>query len=116
MDDDLGERLSHTTPDPALDEALALLQDRTVRATLYYLSAEPTTTLDEVAAVVAGQTATDDETITNAADYTGIRLRLYHAVLPKLAHRGYLRFDHETGTVSRITIPSVVETLLEQEG
>lgn len=99
--------------DQAPDEVLELLSDRYIRYTLYYLSKDPTTSLDELADIIAGWEATETDAIITPADRERIRIRLYHVILPKLDDTGYLDFDTTDHTIKRSSVPSIVSTLLE---
>lgn len=98
----------------AVDELFRLLSDRYVRHTLFYLSSNSTTSLDELADVIAGLEATAQETIVTPVDRDRIRIRLYHVVLPRLDEAEYIHFDSTDHTVERASIPSLVSTLLEE--
>lgn len=96
-----------------LDELFRLLSDRYVRHTLFYLSSTPTTSLDELADVIAGLESIAQETIVTPVDRDRIRIRLYHAILPRLDEAGYVRFDTTDHTLERTNVPTPVSTLFE---
>lgn len=96
----------------SLDEILSLLSHQYVRYTLIYLSDHPTTTLDQLADVLTGLEAMETGTIAQTTDRERIRLRLYHSDLPRLDAAGYIDFDTETQTVTTVSIPPVVQSLL----
>ena len=97
-----------------LDQVFRLLSDRYVRQTLFYLSSNPTTTLDELADVIAGWEATAQETIVTPVDRDRIRIRLYHVILPRLDEAGYIHFDITDHAIERTSVPSPVSTVLEE--
>ena len=95
-----------------LDEVFSVLSNTYARYTLYYLSDEPTTTLDQLADVVTGVEATVDDAIATPTDREHVEIHLYHVVLPKLEDIGYIDFDSEGGIVTRTMVPPKVYTLL----
>ena len=97
----------------AIDELARLLSDRFVRYTLYYVTSEPATSLDELADVLAGLEAIEHGAIITPAGHEQIRIQLYHIVLPKLANSGYVRFDRDDLTVERADIPPSISTVLD---
>lgn len=116
MDDDWFERLPDDLrgeDEQTLDELFGLLSDRYVRRTLSYLSSNPTTTLHELADVIAGVEATEQKTIVSPTDRDRICIRLYHATLPKLDDAGYIHFDSTTQVIERTDVPPPVTSLLE---
>lgn len=97
-----------------LDVLLRLLSDRYVRYVLSYLSTTPSTSLDELADVIAGFEAADRGTIIGPEDHDRIRIRLYHVVLPKLDEHGYIQFDTTDQTIELTHVPSPISTLLDE--
>lgn len=100
----------------ALDRALAVLVDRRVRYVLSYLAENETTTVEDLADVVAGREAVAAGTIVSPTDHDRIRLRLHHSVLPRLDEAEYVDFEPETGTVTRLERPPSLDRLLEAWG
>lgn len=94
------------------DEVFTLLADPYARYVIYYLHAQSATTLDELAAVIAGLEATESKRVATPSDHERIHLRLYHVVLPKLETRGYLELDPDGQTVERKRIPTEVSEML----
>lgn len=86
----------------SLDTAFRLLSDAHVRYVLYYLSDRSSASLDELAGVVAGLEATERRSVATRTDHERIRIRLHHAVLPKLEENGVVEFDPGEETVTRV--------------
>ncbi|SDQ56379.1 DUF7344 domain-containing protein [Natronobacterium texcoconense] len=95
-----------------IDEILELLSIPTVRTTLAYLYDHPETTIDELASVVAGKTAIDDDRIATGRDYENAHIKLHHETLPRLDDYGLLAFDPDDGTVTDVDVPTAVYTTL----
>lgn len=102
--------------DRTLDEIFDLLSDRYVRHSLYYLFDRTSTSLDELADLVAGLEAVESDAITTPEDHERIRVRLYHVVLPKLDAHGYVEFDTDEHSVTRTEVPATVHSLLDAVG
>ena len=98
--------------DLSVDEILRVLSDRHARTVIAHLHAEPEATLDQLAAIAAGELAVADGTVATESDYERIRIRLHHATLPRLDDHGLLEFDPETGTVSEPDIPEPIYSFL----
>lgn len=112
--DDLLETLGGMEEDYPLDEIFRLLSDQYVRYTLDYLSASSTTSLGELADIIAGLEAVEQETIITPVDHDRIRIRLYHVVLPQLDECGYIQFDATDRTIEQSNVPSPVVALLDE--
>ena len=95
-----------------LDELFNALADEYTRYTLYYLSDQPTVTLEQLADVVAGIEATTADAVATPADHGRIRIHLYHITIPRLEELGYVDFDPDEQTVTRATMPPAVRTVL----
>ena len=87
-----------------LSELFDVLSDEYARYTLYHLADQPSTTLERLTAVVAGIEATVTGAAVTLAAHGRIRIRLSHAVLPKLDELGYLEFDREDRTITRVQL------------
>ncbi|AFO58220.1 hypothetical protein [Natrinema sp. J7-2] len=98
--------------DVPIDDVIRLLGTFHARNALIYLSDHSTVTVDELADVLAAAAASTDETIATPSDRDRIRLRLYHAVLPRLADLEFITFDTETNTVTETSIPDAVTAAL----
>lgn len=121
MHDDLPtldiRELAAVEDDVPIDDVLQTLSNHRVRYVLYYLhgldSDDLPLSLTQLADVVTAWRATETGTVATAADRDRMRIRLYHAHLPKLDDLGYLTFDTDTNTVTDIEIPPFVESVLE---
>ncbi|PCR90157.1 DUF7344 domain-containing protein [Natrinema ejinorense] len=100
--------LQSATSEIPVDDVIRTLGDRHARNAIIYLHDHPRATFDELADVLAASEASDDDTISTPADRERIRIQLYHAILPRLAEVGFVRFDSETNTVTDTTIPKPV--------
>lgn len=96
----------------SVDDLLRLLSDRHARTVIVHLYDEPETTLDQLAAIAAGELAVADGTVATESDYERLRIRLHHDTLPRLDDHGLLAFDPETGTVSEPDIPEPIYSFL----
>ena len=94
------------------DDVVRLLGDRNTRVVLVSLHDHPTPTLEELADVVAATEASETATIAEPADRDRIRLRLYHAILPRLDELGFIAFDPETTAVTDTDVPDAVSAAL----
>lgn len=94
------------------DDVVRLLGDRHTRAVLVYLHDHPAPTLEELADVVTAKVASETGAIAAPSDREQIQLRLYHAILPRLAELGFIAFDTETKAVSETDIPDAVSDAL----
>jgi len=94
------------------DDVVRLLGDRHTRAVLVYLHDHPAPTLKELADVVTAKVASETGAIAAPSDREQIQLRLYHAILPRLAELGFIAFDTETKAVSETDIPDAVSDAL----
>lgn len=90
------------------DDVLRLFADRRARYAVVYLADHPTPTLEELANVIAAKDASVEGTIATPADRDRVRIRLYHAILPKLESLGFITYDGETNAVTETDIPPVV--------
>ncbi|THE65508.1 hypothetical protein D8Y22_07280 [Salinadaptatus halalkaliphilus] len=98
--------------DRPVDELLQLLADRCARSTIVYLFSEPETTLEQLAAIVAADHASETETIATEIDYELARTQLYHSTLPRLDDLGLLAFHPSDGTISETDIPLAIYAVL----
>jgi hypothetical protein len=98
-----------------IDAAFDALSDVHRRYALYYLQDRDSTTIDELATVLAGWLGTrDDETaVVTPEDRERLRVSLHHAHLPHLANSGLVRYDSETEAVSLEPLSETVETILD---
>lgn len=87
------------------DEAIRVLASDTRRATVRVLQDDPTRSLDDLAAAVAG----DDRASPDSSDR--LRTRLHHCHLPKLDTAGVLRYDTDDLCVDYLG-DEAVETVL----
>lgn len=100
--------LSSAVDGRSVDDVFRLLASPTARATIVYCHQQPRPTLEELADVVAGATASAEGTIASPADRDRIRVRLTHETLPRLEDMGLLAFDRESGAVTETSIPESV--------
>ena len=112
---DVLEAIEAMESDASPDVLLDVLSDRYARYVLYYLSEEPTATLEGLADTAIGLAATETGSIASPRDRDEMCVRLYHLVLPKLDDAGYIAFDSETRRVERAEIPAVLDELLRKE-
>ncbi|PGF15025.1 hypothetical protein CP556_02040 [Natrinema sp. CBA1119] len=91
-----------------VDDVFRLLADRHARYALIYLHDNPTPTVEELADVLAAKDASDRATIATPADRNPIRIRLYHAILPRIDALGFIAFDSGTNAVTDAAIPTAV--------
>ncbi|WP_226041039.1 hypothetical protein [Natrinema sp. DC36] len=91
-----------------VDDVFQLLADRHARYALLYLYDNPTPTIEELADVLAAKDASVQATIARPADRNPIRIRLYHAILPRIDALGFITFDAETNAVTDADIPTAV--------
>lgn len=104
--------LSSAVDGRPVDDVFRLLASSTARSTIVYCHQQPRPTLEELADVVAGVTASAEGSIASPVDRDRIRIRLYHETLPRLEDMGLLAFDRESGTVTETSIPeSILECL-----
>lgn len=94
---------------PTLDDTLAVLADWQRRRVLRHLldGAGGTTTTDELVALISDQGSGDPEQV---------RHRLHHVHLPKLAARGLVTYDPDSGTVTYSPDPTVERILASLDG
>lgn len=95
-----------------IDDLLGLIANREIRITLAYLYDHPTATVDELAAVIAGRTAAEDDRIAHGSDYVEARISLHHSVLPRLDDHELVEFDPEDGLVREVAVPPAVYAVL----
>lgn len=91
-----------------VDDVFRLLADRHARYALIYLHDNPTSTIEELADVLAAKDASVRATIATPADRNPIRIRLYHSILPRIDALGFIAFDAETNAVTGADIPTAV--------
>lgn len=99
----------------AVDEAFRLLADGARRTVLHVLRERESTSIDELADVVAGRRAAETGTFVPPSQRGRFRIELDHVHLPMLADHGVLNYDRETGRVGRTRVPRVVEALIDPE-
>ncbi|OLZ41090.1 hypothetical protein A6E15_08860 [Natrinema saccharevitans] len=100
--------LSSAVDGLSVDEVFRLLASPIARATIVYCHQQPQPTLEELADVVAGVTASDEGTIASPADRDRIRVRLYHETLPRLEDMELLAFERKSGDVTETAIPESI--------
>lgn len=100
--------LSSSVEELPVDDVFRLLASPTARATIVYCHQQPRPTLEELADVTAGVTASAEGTIASPADRDRIRIRLYHETLPRLKDMELLAFDEESGVVTEASIPESI--------
>lgn len=82
------------------------------RRLLYYLITEDDSTVEELATVLSGWKATTTGTMQTSADRSGIRLRLVHNHLPRLAEAGLIDYDSDDASVQLASLhPRVVDII-----
>lgn len=95
-----------------VDRVVRLLADPAARYAIVLLHDEPTRTLEELADVVTGKTASVEGTIATPADRDRVRIRLYHVILPRLDTLGFAAFDADAKAVTDADIPDAVTDAL----
>jgi hypothetical protein len=98
-----------------IDAAFDALSDVHRRYALYYLQDRDSTTIDELATVLASWLGTrEDETaVVTPEDRERLRISLHHAHLPNLAESELIRYDSETEVVSIEPLPETVQAILD---
>jgi hypothetical protein len=84
------------------------------RRLLYYLTATPETTIEDVTTALVGWEVAGEGTMATPADHERMRTALEHVHLPMLADRGLVAYDRESGTVAAGDVDETVVWLLEQ--
>lgn len=95
------------------EEALSALADPHARHALRALHGRRDSTLEELADVVTGMVAAASDEVATPTDRDRTRLRLYHAVLPRLDALGYVEFDADERTVTRVDVPPEALAVLD---
>ncbi|OAQ53910.1 hypothetical protein HTG_06475 [Natrinema mahii] len=112
MGDDRAEldpfALSSAVDDRSVDDVFRLLASPIARSTIVYCHQQPRPTVEELADVIAGVTASAEGTIASPADRDRIRIRLSHETLPRLEDMELLAFDRESGDVIETSIPEPI--------
>jgi DNA-binding transcriptional ArsR family regulator len=90
------------------------LTNETRRRLLYYLTATPETTVENITTVLVGWEVADEGSMATPADHERLRTVLEHVHLPVLAERGLIEYDRDSGTVAAGGVDESVVWLLEQ--
>jgi hypothetical protein len=93
---------------------LTVLSKAHVRHTLRYLDQQETATLEEIADAVCGMQAVDSDSVMTSTQRDRIRITLYHVTLPQLDDLNYITYDRESRTVTEMTIPQDVSSIVER--
>lgn len=114
MEDDLEQLsgLTDATAERSADDLFQLLATRERRVTIAHLSEHPDATVDELATVLAGRAAVDEEKISDEADYEDAYIRLFHSILPRFEDYGLLEFDTDQQAVRNAEVPRPVLAVL----
>lgn len=99
-------------PEPTLATVLDVATDDYARYSLYSLAHEPNTTLTELADFVTGFEAMLAGRVATPAEHERVRIRLYHAVLPKFDAIEYVDFDPVARMVSSARFHGAVNASL----
>lgn len=92
------------------DEFYRALGATARRRVLYVLANSEASTVDDLATILSGWTATTTGTMVGSDDRAEIALRLRHNHLPRLAEAGLVDYDPEAGTVQLAALhPRVTE-------
>lgn len=113
--DERSTRASDAEPWSA-DEIFGLCSNRDARIALVYLSDRETATIEELATVIAGQSAVEKGGVEGKERHDHARIVLHHAVLPRLADHDILEYDSEEGEVRDVDVPDIVATVLRIDG
>jgi hypothetical protein len=105
-------RRAEDPPAWSTNEVFELCSSRETRITLAHLSDREATTIDELATVIAGQTAAEEGRIEGKELHGHARVALHHSVLPRLADHDILEYDPETGEVRNVDVPDAITTVL----
>ena len=95
------------------EDVMQALSARERRYVLYHLLDHERITLAELADVVAGWLAVNEQRVTTTVDRESIRLALYHNHLPKLAAIDLIAFDPEEKVVDRSPLTEPEYDLIE---
>lgn len=98
--------------EPSITAVLDVVTDDYSRYSLYSLAHDPNTTLSDLADFVTGFEAMRAGRIATTADHERVRIRLYHAVLPKFDALGYVDFDPESRRVESARLHDAVNASL----
>ncbi|WP_323191850.1 hypothetical protein [Halostella sp. PRR32] len=104
---------SQNVTSTSLDEIFGTLANEKRRFTLYYLRERPTTTVDELADVLATKALVDTPTLSLSGYRDEMLIRLDHVHLQKLEAMSLVTYDRETGRVTLAALPPVVESVLD---
>jgi len=80
-------------------DVFEILSTEDARYAVYALAHEPDRTLSQLADVVAGFAAMRSGTVATPSDHENARIRLHHAVLPKLDAANYVAYDRSDRTI-----------------
>lgn len=111
-----------THPDQEQWELPSLSDDRLYQALssgqrrrlLYVLLVEESSSVEKLATVLAGWTATESEEMITSEDHKRILTELDHVHLPVLEDAGLVRYDRENGTVDIAPIDDTVAELISR--
>ena len=102
--------------DPPMDELLTTLSDPRARYALCVLERRSDVGLEELTEAVTGMEAAAEDSVASRTDRERNRVRLYHAVLPKLDALGCVEFDSAEKRVARANVPTEISALLDEPG
>lgn len=97
-------------------DVFEILSTEDARYAVYALAHDPDQTLSQLADFVVGFTAMRSGTITTPADHENVRIRLHHAVLPKLDAAGYVTYDRSNQTIEPANRHDTVNAALGLRG
>lgn len=98
--------------EPALTAVLDAVTDEYSQYSLYVLAHDPHTTLSDLADVVTGFEAMRSGRIATPTEHERVRVRLYHAVLPKFDAIEYVDFDPESERIEPARRHAAVNSML----
>jgi hypothetical protein len=98
--------------DPDLDGFFRVIADKQRRFVLYYLLEEQRSSVDELADELVRWMSDDNRPLSPLTRRDGIRIDLQHAHLPHLEDESLVTYDRNSGSVSLVTLPPTVESVL----
>ena len=107
------------SPDDAnevVDTTFDVLSDARRRHALYYLRERESTTLDELATVLAGwlNAREDGAGVATPHDRECIRIGLHHGHLPDLSAAGFVHYEPDSGEVALADLPEFTDVAIDR--